>query len=297
MHLVSRLRRVSAVVIVLLGLLAGLGAASARADAPILTGGGGRRTPRAAEAAPGILPGSASSTPLPAPSPLTPSPPSSPIANPNAPSSPTGTPDSADPAPAGSAGKTDDQASRMVRFDPGDGSKPIQTTVKTGTLAAPPAAEPWTRGLPVRRVDARRAALRLPDPHPPGHHPESQMDHDNGLDAEPGPRARRRDAPGHQPARQAGALLHQHPGRRRAGHRPDRRRPHPHMDAGRHTRTGPPPRPGPTRAPLPAGRSRQPTAGRPGIRPADLHPGQPTINARRPRHRPGHRVHQHQHGR
>lgn len=41
MHLVSRLRRVSAVVIVLLGLLAGLGAASARADAPILTGGGG----------------------------------------------------------------------------------------------------------------------------------------------------------------------------------------------------------------------------------------------------------------
>ena len=148
MHLVSRLRRVSAVVIVLLGLLAGLGAASARADAPILTGGeGGRRTPRAAEAAPGILPGSASSTPLPAPSPLTPSPPSSPIANPNAPSSPTGTPDSADPAPAGSAGKTDDQASRMVRFDPGDGSKPIQTTVKTGTLAAPPQQNPGRGGF------------------------------------------------------------------------------------------------------------------------------------------------------
>ena len=147
MHLVSRLRRVSAVVIVLLGLLAGLGAASARADAPILTGEGGRRTPRAAEAAPGILPGSASSTPLPAPSPLTPSPPSSPIANPNAPSSPTGTPDSADPAPAGSAGKTDDQASRMVRFDPGDGSKPIQTTVKTGTLAAPPQQNPGRGGF------------------------------------------------------------------------------------------------------------------------------------------------------
>lgn len=45
MHLVSRLRRVSVVVIVLLGLLAGLGAASARADAPILTGGGGSSDP------------------------------------------------------------------------------------------------------------------------------------------------------------------------------------------------------------------------------------------------------------
>ena len=45
MHLVSRLRRVSAVVIVLLGLLAGLGVASAQADAPILTGGGGSSDP------------------------------------------------------------------------------------------------------------------------------------------------------------------------------------------------------------------------------------------------------------
>ena len=41
MHLVSRLRRIMAMTTILLGLLAGLGVASAQADAPILTGGGG----------------------------------------------------------------------------------------------------------------------------------------------------------------------------------------------------------------------------------------------------------------
>ena len=41
MHLVSRLRRTLAMTTVLLGLLAGLGVASAQADAPVLTGGGG----------------------------------------------------------------------------------------------------------------------------------------------------------------------------------------------------------------------------------------------------------------
>ena len=41
MHVVSRLRRALAMMTVLLGLLAGLGVASAQADAPILTGGGG----------------------------------------------------------------------------------------------------------------------------------------------------------------------------------------------------------------------------------------------------------------
>ena len=46
MHLVSRLRSVSAMMIVLLSLLAGLGVASANAaDAPILTGGGGGSNP------------------------------------------------------------------------------------------------------------------------------------------------------------------------------------------------------------------------------------------------------------
>ena len=45
MHLVSRLRRILATTIVLLGMLAGLGVASAQADAPILTGGGGSSDP------------------------------------------------------------------------------------------------------------------------------------------------------------------------------------------------------------------------------------------------------------
>ena len=45
MHVVSRLRRIMAMTIVLLGLLAGLGVASAQADAPILTGGGGASDP------------------------------------------------------------------------------------------------------------------------------------------------------------------------------------------------------------------------------------------------------------
>ncbi|WP_232341928.1 MULTISPECIES: hypothetical protein [Bifidobacterium] len=45
MHLVSRLRRILAMTIILLGMLAGLGVASAQADAPILTGGGGSSDP------------------------------------------------------------------------------------------------------------------------------------------------------------------------------------------------------------------------------------------------------------
>ncbi|MDT7511477.1 hypothetical protein [Bifidobacterium sp. H6bp9] len=45
MHLVSRLRRIMAMAVILLGMLAGLGVASAQADAPILTGGGGSSDP------------------------------------------------------------------------------------------------------------------------------------------------------------------------------------------------------------------------------------------------------------
>ena len=45
MHVVSRLRRVMAMMTVLISLLAGLGVASAQADAPILTGGGGSSDP------------------------------------------------------------------------------------------------------------------------------------------------------------------------------------------------------------------------------------------------------------
>ena len=47
MHLVSRLRRILAMMTVLLSLLAGMGVASAQADAPILTGGGGGVRPLA----------------------------------------------------------------------------------------------------------------------------------------------------------------------------------------------------------------------------------------------------------
>ncbi|WP_445338784.1 hypothetical protein [Bifidobacterium sp. ESL0822] len=50
MHLVSQLRRILAMMIVLLGLLAGLGVASALSDAPILTGG--LQTPSVAEQTP-----------------------------------------------------------------------------------------------------------------------------------------------------------------------------------------------------------------------------------------------------
>ena len=45
MHLVSQLRRALAMMTVLISLLAGLGIASAQADAPILTGGGGSTDP------------------------------------------------------------------------------------------------------------------------------------------------------------------------------------------------------------------------------------------------------------
>ena len=46
MHLVSRLRRIMAMTTILLGMLAGLGVASANAvDTPILPGGGGSSDP------------------------------------------------------------------------------------------------------------------------------------------------------------------------------------------------------------------------------------------------------------
>ena len=45
MHLVSRLRRIMAMMTVLISLLAGMGVASAQADAPVLTGGGGSSDP------------------------------------------------------------------------------------------------------------------------------------------------------------------------------------------------------------------------------------------------------------
>ncbi|KJY51509.1 RCC1 domain-containing protein [Bifidobacterium kimbladii] len=148
MHLVSRLRRIMAMTIVLLGMLAGLGVASAQADAPILTGGGGRQTPRVADGTPGTLHSNATSTPLPSPSPIQATTPLNPASSkPGTPSSTTGTPGSADPTPAKSIEKTDDQATHVVRFDPDNGSKPTQSTVQTGALAAPPAKNPVRDGF------------------------------------------------------------------------------------------------------------------------------------------------------
>ena len=147
MHLVSRLRRILAMMTVLLGMLAGLGVASAQADAPVLTGGGGRQTPRVAEQTPATLLSSAPGTPLSSPSPIQATTPLNPTANPGTPSSTTGTPGSTGSAPAKPAENTDGQASHTVRFDPADGSKPTQTNVKTGTLAFPPEHNPQREGF------------------------------------------------------------------------------------------------------------------------------------------------------
>ncbi|PXY87130.1 chromosome condensation regulator RCC1 [Bifidobacterium asteroides] len=148
MHLVSRLRRILAMAVVLLGMLAGLGVASAQADAPVLTGGGGRQTPRVADGTPGIPPSSAPDTPLPTPSPIPAATPLSPATpSPSAPSSTTNNTDGTDSAPAKPSDKTDDQATHTARFDPADGSKPTQTTVKTGTLATPPQQHPHRPGF------------------------------------------------------------------------------------------------------------------------------------------------------
>ena len=147
MHLVSRLRRIMAMTTVLLSLLAGLGVASAQADAPILTGGGGRQTPRVADETPGISSSNATSTPLPSPSPIQATTPLNPTASPDTPSSTTGTTGSTDSAPVKSAEKTDDKASHTVCFDPDDGSKTTQSTVKTGTLATPLQQNPQRQGF------------------------------------------------------------------------------------------------------------------------------------------------------
>ena len=146
MHLVSRLRRIMAMMVVLLGLLAGLGIASAQDDAPVLSGGGDLQTPRVADGASATLPGSATGTPLSSPSPIQATTSLNPSPSPNTPSSPAGTPDSPASAPANPS-HADNQASHMVRFDPANGSKPTQTTVKTGTLAAAPQENPQRQGF------------------------------------------------------------------------------------------------------------------------------------------------------
>nr|WP_232346866.1 InlB B-repeat-containing protein [Bifidobacterium polysaccharolyticum] len=85
---------------------------------------------------------------MPSPSPIQAATPFSPASSkPGTPSSTTGTPENTDPAPTKPSNKTDNQATHTVRFDPADGSKPTQTTVKTGTLAAPPQQNPQRPGF------------------------------------------------------------------------------------------------------------------------------------------------------
>ncbi|WP_445339746.1 InlB B-repeat-containing protein [Bifidobacterium sp. ESL0825] len=143
MHLVSRLPRVLAALILLVGLMAGLGVASANVDAPVPAGGEGHT----AEQTPVTNPGSASGAPLPSPSPIQNTTPlSSATPSPDTPS-PAASPSGTDSAPAKSAGKTDDEPSHTVRFDPADGSKHTQSTVKTGTLATAPQQNPQREGF------------------------------------------------------------------------------------------------------------------------------------------------------
>ena len=145
MRLGTRLRRILVMMIVLLGLLAGLGVASAQEDAPIPSGEGSLQTPRVTGGASPTLPSNPTDTPLSSPSPIQATTPLGPT--PGAPPSATGTPDSTDPAPTKSGEKTNDQAVHTVRFDPADGSKPTQASVKTGALATPPQHNPQREGF------------------------------------------------------------------------------------------------------------------------------------------------------
>ncbi|MBH9980629.1 MULTISPECIES: InlB B-repeat-containing protein [Bifidobacterium] len=162
MRLGTRLRRILVMMIVLLGLLADLGVASAQENAPIPSGEGGLQTPGVADGASATPPSNATDMPLSSPSPIQATTPLSPT--PGAPSSATGTPDSTDHAPAKSGEKTDDQAVHTVRFDPTDGSKPTQASVKTGIFATPPQQNPQRQGFRFEgwTLDGRPFDFRTP---------------------------------------------------------------------------------------------------------------------------------------
>ena len=136
MRLASRLRRASAMMLVLLSLLAGLATASANADDVAPAGptdapaniGRSLQTPGVAEQTPAALPSNGTDIPLTSPSPIQ------------------ATPATTD-SPDSTSDKTDNQATHMVRFDPADGSKPTQESVKTGTLASPPEHNPVRDGF------------------------------------------------------------------------------------------------------------------------------------------------------
>ena len=152
MRISSRLRSLTFAIILML-LLSGLGVVEAEAETDagtesiLIEGGGGHQTPRVAKQTPATLPSSTTDTPLPSPSPLTTASPLNPSTpSPDAPSSPIDSPSSSDSASTRPSRQTDDQAAHTVRFDPADGSKPTQATVKTGTLASPPQKNPQREG-------------------------------------------------------------------------------------------------------------------------------------------------------
>ena len=70
MRLGTRLRRILVMMIVLLGLLADLGVASAQENAPIPSGEGGLQTPGVADGASATPPSNATDMPLSSPSPI-----------------------------------------------------------------------------------------------------------------------------------------------------------------------------------------------------------------------------------
>ena len=123
--------------LVLLSLLAGLAAASANADDAAPAGptdapvniGRSLQTPGVAEQTPATLPSNGTDIPLTSPSPIQ------------------ATPSTTTDSPDSTSDKTDNQATHVVRFDPADGSKPTQESVKTGTLASPPEHNPVRDGF------------------------------------------------------------------------------------------------------------------------------------------------------
>jgi len=153
MRIGSRLRSLTFVIILLL-LLSGWCVVGAEAETDVGTESmligkeKGSSDPQVAGETSAALPSSTTSTPLPSPLPLATAFPlntttSGPDASPSSTDSP-GNPDSASTKPSQ---QTDDQAAHTVRFDPADGSKPTQATVKTGTLVSPPKNNPVRDGF------------------------------------------------------------------------------------------------------------------------------------------------------
>ena len=153
MRIGSRLRSLTFVIILLL-LLSGWCVVEAEAEIDVgtesmLTGKErGSSDPQVAGETSAALSSSTTSTPLPSPLPLATAFPLNPTTSgPDTPPSSTESPGNPDSASTKPSQQTDDQAAHTVRFDPADGSKPTQATVKTGTLVSPPKNNPVRDGF------------------------------------------------------------------------------------------------------------------------------------------------------